>query len=139
MITTFWLRPGDGVGATNMLSFFESTNRSLGETMIGLLRADSGSLLTRYSEPLRVTALITGGRQVDATATGATDERENAAGGHWSRGWSCASLTIRRASSARPRRMVAVRQSPKLRASAPRQDTPALQGRPRHAAVPLSR
>ena len=42
MIANFWLRPGDCVGAGNMLSFLQATRQNLGNTSIGLLRADSG-------------------------------------------------------------------------------------------------
>ena len=42
MIANFWLRPGDCSSAGNMLSFLEATRVHLGNTSIGLLRADAG-------------------------------------------------------------------------------------------------
>ena len=42
MIANFWLRPGDCASAGNLLSFLAATRANLGNTIIGLLRADSG-------------------------------------------------------------------------------------------------
>ena len=42
MVANFWLRPGNTNSANNMLSFLESTLHHLGDTVVGLLRADSG-------------------------------------------------------------------------------------------------
>jgi Transposase DDE domain group 1 len=42
LVANFWLRPGNAHTANNMLAFMEQTLTSLGDTVVGLFRADSG-------------------------------------------------------------------------------------------------
>lgn len=44
MVAHFWLRPGNAHSAHNLLQFLESTLHHLGDTRVGLLRADRGLL-----------------------------------------------------------------------------------------------
>ncbi len=41
-MANFWLRPGNAVSSNNFESFIEATLYNLGQTKMGLLRADSG-------------------------------------------------------------------------------------------------
>ena len=42
LVANFWLRPGNTASSNNTESFIESTLENLGETKVGLFRADSG-------------------------------------------------------------------------------------------------
>ena len=42
LVANFWLRPGNTASSNNFESFIESTLDNLGQTRVGLLRADSG-------------------------------------------------------------------------------------------------
>jgi len=42
LVANFWLRPGNTASSNNFESFIESTLANLGDTKVGLLRADSG-------------------------------------------------------------------------------------------------
>lgn len=42
LVANFWLRPGNTSSSNNVLSFIESTLENLGDTKVGLFRADSG-------------------------------------------------------------------------------------------------
>jgi len=42
LVANFWLRPGNTSSSNNILSFIESTLENLGNTKVGLFRADSG-------------------------------------------------------------------------------------------------
>ena len=42
LVANFWLRPGNTASSNNFESFIESTLENLGDTKVGLLRADSG-------------------------------------------------------------------------------------------------
>ena len=42
LVANFWLRPGDAYTSNNVLQFIESTLHHLGNTVVGLFRADSG-------------------------------------------------------------------------------------------------
>lgn len=119
MIANFWLRPGDCASATNMLSFLESTKQNIGDTLIGLLRADSGFFADEILTALEhdridyvVAAKLT--QPLQAQLMSVTRS-------WWALepGLELCEFDYQAGSWARPRRMVAVRQSPKLRASAP--------------------
>ena len=59
MIANFWLRPGDCASAGNLLSFLAATRANLGNTIIGLLRADSGF----FADEILVTVRPNGARR----------------------------------------------------------------------------
>ncbi|MBK6593146.1 MAG: transposase [Burkholderiales bacterium] len=42
LVANFWLRPGNTASSNNIESFLESTLKNLGDTKVGLFRADSG-------------------------------------------------------------------------------------------------
>lgn len=42
LVANFWLRPGNTNSSNNVLSFIEATLENLGDTKVGLFRADSG-------------------------------------------------------------------------------------------------
>lgn len=42
LVANFWLRPGNTSSSNNVLSFIEATLTNLGDTKVGLFRADSG-------------------------------------------------------------------------------------------------
>ena len=114
MVANFWLRPGNAHSANNVRQFLESTLHHLGETVVGLLRADSGffdeavfSMLegkripyiiaARLTQPLQRTIYRATGWWALETGLELTELRYGAAG------WST------------PRRLIVVRQSVKRR------------------------
>lgn len=119
MIANFWLRPGDCASATNMLSFLESTKQNLGDTVIGLLRADSGFFADEILRAFETDGIdyVVAAKLTQPLQAQLMSERCR----WWALepGLELCEFDYQAASWARPRRMVAVRQSPKLRASAP--------------------
>lgn len=117
MVANFWLRPGHAHSANNLLQFLESTLHHLGDTRVGLLRADSGFfddgilsdlegkripyiVAARLTQPLQRTLYQASGWWAVETGLELTELHYQAAG------WKT------------PRRLIVVRQSVK-RKSAP--------------------
>jgi hypothetical protein len=118
MIANFWLRPGDCSSAGNMLSFLETTRQNLGKTIIALLRADSGFFADEILKALEhsgtdyvVAAKLTAPLQAQLMNTR----------GWWALepGLELCEFDYQAGNWGAPRRMVAIRQSAKLRATAP--------------------
>lgn len=118
MIANFWLRPGDCSSAGNMLSFLEATRVHLGNTSIGLLRADSGFFADEILKTLEYSGTD---YVVAAKLTAPLQAQLMSTRGWWALepGLELCEFDYQAGNWGAPRRMVAVRQSAKLREAAP--------------------
>ena len=118
MIANFWLRPGDCASAGNLLSFLAATRANLGNTIIGLLRADSGFFADEILKSLEDSGTD---YVVAAKLTAPLQAQLMKADGWWALepGLELCEFDYQAGTWAAPRRMVAIRQSAKLREAAP--------------------
>ena len=118
MIANFWLRPGDCASAGNLLSFLQATRTHLGNTSIGLLRADSGFFADEILKALEDSGID---YVVAAKLVAPLQKHLMNARGWWALepGLALCESDYQAGTWGAPRRMVAIRQSAKLREAAP--------------------
>jgi Transposase DDE domain group 1 len=109
MIANFWLRPANCASAGNLLSFLAATRANLGNTIFGVLRADSGFFADEILKALEESGTD---YVVVAKLTAPLKAQLMTASGWWALepGLELCEFDYQAGTWAAPRRMVAIRQ-----------------------------